>query len=249
MFTLPFAAALGTLVLLTSFLSGIFGMAGGMILMGVLVLLLPVAQAMVLHGVAQLASNASRAFLWRSHVRWNSVGFYLIGAALPSGAMALMAFRADKPTVLLVLGLTPLIAMLLPASLKPDAERPGHGILCGVVCCSLQLLAGVAGPILDVFFTGSKIDRRQLVATKAAIQTFGHLIKIAYFGQFVILGSDGIPPLALAVAVLLAVTGTKLSQRVLEAMSEVQFRAWTQRLIFCIATLYTCQGLWLLLRA
>ena len=249
MFTLPLAAALGTLVFLTSFLSGIFGMAGGMILMGVLVLVLPVAQAMVLHGVAQLASNASRAFLWRRHVRWHCVGFYLIGAALPLGAMVLVAFRADKPTVLLVLGLTPLIAMLLPASLKPDAERRGHGILCGVVCCSLQLLAGVAGPILDVFFTGSKIDRRQLVATKAAIQTFGHLIKIAYFGQFVIFGGDGIPSSTLAAAVLLAVAGTRLSQRVLEAMSEVQFRAWTQRLIFCIATVYTCQGLWLLLRA
>ena len=248
MFSLPLAAALGVLVLLTSFLSGIFGMAGGMILMGVLVLLVPVAQAMVLQGVAQLASNGSRAFLWRRHVRWKSVGYYLLGAILPLAVMALLAFRADKATVLLALGLMPLVALLLPASIRPNAERLGHGLLCGVVCASLQLLAGVSGPILDTFFTGSNMDRRQLVATKAAIQTFGHLMKIVYFGRFVTFGGDGIPPLLLVGAVLLAAAGSKLSQRVLEAMSDTQFRAWTQRLIISIALVYTCQGFWLLLR-
>ena len=248
MFSLPLAAALGVLVLLTSFLSGIFGMAGGMILMGVLVLLVPVAQAMVLQGVAQLASNGSRAFLWRRYVRWKSVGYYLLGAILPLAVMALLAFRADKATVLLSLGLMPLVAMLLPASIRPNAERLGDGLLCGVVCASLQLLAGVSGPILDTFFTGSNMDRRQLVATKAAIQTFGHLMKIVYFGRFVTFGGDGIPPLLLVGAVLLAAAGSKLSQRVLEAMSDTQFRAWTQRLIISIALVYTCQGLWLLLR-
>ena len=54
-----------TLLLLTmvatSFLSGIFGMAGGMILIGVLLALLPLPQAMVLHAVTQMASNGWRA--------------------------------------------------------------------------------------------------------------------------------------------------------------------------------------------
>jgi hypothetical protein len=50
---------LSTSVLATSFISGIFGMAGGMVLMGILLLLLSVEQAMVIHGVAQFASNGS----------------------------------------------------------------------------------------------------------------------------------------------------------------------------------------------
>ena len=37
----------------TSFLSGIFGMAGGMILVGILLAILPVPEAMMLHGVTQ----------------------------------------------------------------------------------------------------------------------------------------------------------------------------------------------------
>ncbi|MFT6541704.1 MAG: putative membrane protein YfcA, partial [Maricaulis maris] len=36
---------------ITAFISGVFGMAGGLILMGALALVLPVAAAMVVHGV------------------------------------------------------------------------------------------------------------------------------------------------------------------------------------------------------
>lgn len=45
----------------TAFLSSIFGMLGGLILMGVLITIMPVSQAMVLHGLIQLTSNGYRA--------------------------------------------------------------------------------------------------------------------------------------------------------------------------------------------
>ena len=57
----------------TSFLSGIFGMAGGLILVGVLLAILPLPAAMMLHGVTQLASNLWRASLWWRHIRWRPV--------------------------------------------------------------------------------------------------------------------------------------------------------------------------------
>ena len=47
--SLAVLAALAVSALATSFISGILGMAGGMILMGVLLALLTVPQAMVLH--------------------------------------------------------------------------------------------------------------------------------------------------------------------------------------------------------
>ena len=248
MFSLPVAALLAASVIVCSFISGIFGMAGGMILMGILLLFVPVAQAMMLHGAAQLASNGWRAWLWRAHIRWRGVGFYLIGSIAPVAFFLTISFAASKPLVLLSLGLMPVLVWLLPHGIKPNAENMRDGITCGVVCSTLQLMAGVSGPILDSFFTGSPMDRKSLVATKGAIQTFGHLLKIFYFGRFVTLGGDGIPPLALVAAVLLAVTGTTLSKRLLEKMSDVQFRAWTQRLILAVAAVYTCQGLWLLVR-
>ena len=45
----------------TALLSGVFGMAGGLVLMGVLALILPVQAAFVTHGVLQLAANGWRA--------------------------------------------------------------------------------------------------------------------------------------------------------------------------------------------
>ena len=57
-------------VLVTAFISGIFGMAGGLILMGVLAAMLPVATAMVVHGAVQMVSNGYRAFLWRQYIHW-----------------------------------------------------------------------------------------------------------------------------------------------------------------------------------
>ncbi len=54
--------------LLTSIISGALSMTGGVILMGVPSLLLPVSAAMVLHGVAQTASNGSRIVFHRTHI-------------------------------------------------------------------------------------------------------------------------------------------------------------------------------------
>lgn len=47
--------------LLTSVISGIAGMGGGVILVGLLPLFLPAAAIVPVHAAAQLASNASRA--------------------------------------------------------------------------------------------------------------------------------------------------------------------------------------------
>jgi uncharacterized membrane protein YfcA len=64
-----FAVIAGS-ILVTSFISGIFGMAGGIILLGVLLLFMDVAPAMVLFGVIQTTANGWRATLWWRHVDW-----------------------------------------------------------------------------------------------------------------------------------------------------------------------------------
>ena len=85
-------AALGVLMVATAFLSGLFGMAGGLILIGVLLALLPLPSAMVLHAITQMASNGWRAFLWRSHIQWRPVAIYLIGCALALAAWSLTRY-------------------------------------------------------------------------------------------------------------------------------------------------------------
>ena len=59
--TVLMATGLSLLMIGTAFLSGIFGMAGGLILIGVLLFIFPLPTAMVLHAVTQMASNGWRA--------------------------------------------------------------------------------------------------------------------------------------------------------------------------------------------
>jgi uncharacterized protein len=245
MLTLPLVAGLGAAVLATSFLSGIVGMAGGMILMGILLALLPVPAAMILHGATQMASNGWRAFLWRRHVDWRIFLETSAGGLAALGLAALVRFSPDKATAYVVLGLTPFLAALVPARMRPNVERRGHSFVCGLLCVALQLTAGVAGPVLDTFYVRSQLDRRGVVATKAATQTFAHSLKLVYFGGLVGLGGDLVPIELIVLSVVVAMMGTTLSRRVLEALTDVQFRQWTQRLVLALGVAYIGQGLFL----
>src|SRR5262245_63370939 len=114
MVSLPIVAAFAAAVLSTSFLSGIFGMAGGMILMGILLAIMPLPAAMVLHGVTQMASNGWRAWLWRAHIQWQIAARYAAGAVAVALALAVLRFTPSTAVALIVLGLMPLIGLCLP---------------------------------------------------------------------------------------------------------------------------------------
>ena len=160
-------AALGLLMVATAFLSGLFGMAGGLILIGVLLALMPLPTAMVLHAITQMASNGWRAFLWRRHIRWRPVSVYLIGCAVALAVWSITRYVPDKPIALLLLGVTPFMARLTPPGLKPDPDSIWQGTFYGTICMGLMLMTGVSGPLMDTFFLGGKFDRRGIVATKA----------------------------------------------------------------------------------
>jgi len=243
------ALAIFATVLCTSVISGIFGMAGGLILMLILALWLPVPAAMVLHGVTQFFSNGWRAWLWRRWIDWRIVGLYILGA-LPATLLPLVvAYVPDKPTMLIALGLVPYVALSLPRSLALDATRRSHAIACGFLVAGTQLIAGVAGPILDVFFVRSAtLDRRAVVATKATTQALSHTLKVGYYGALV----SGIPALGAeiyAAAILAAVIGTTLAGPVLEKLSNDQFRRWTKVIVLLVGTISIAQGIALLIGA
>ena len=239
-------AALGLLMVATAFLSGLFGMAGGLILIGVLLALMPLPSAMVLHAITQMASNGWRAFLWRSHIQWRPVSVYLIGCAVALAAWSITRYVPDKPVALLLLGATPFMAWLMPSNLKPNPDSIWQGTFYGSVCMGLMLMTGVSGPLMDTFFLGGQFDRRGIVATKATCQVASHFIKLIYFGG-IIDQAASVDPVLAAVAVAASMTGTTLSRRILEAMSDLQFRSWARRLISVVAGYYILYGGWLLL--
>src|SRR5437762_14291726 len=118
------AAGLSLLMIFTAFLSGIFGMAGGLILIGVLLVVFPLPTAMVLHAVTQMASNGWRAALWFRHIVWKSIAFYVAGCVVSVGLWSITLYVPDKAEALLLLGLSPLILRALPDQLLPRSLAP-----------------------------------------------------------------------------------------------------------------------------
>jgi len=241
------AAFIGVSIVVTSFISGVFGMAGGLILLGILLIFLDVAPAMVLFAIVQLGSNGWRSVLWRKLVVWSIVWRYLIGATAAFLVMRLVSFVPDKAMVYLVLGSIVFAADLLPRTLTPDITRPGAPYISGVIIMTLQLIAGAAGHVLDLFFQKSHLDRRAVVATKAVCQTFGHIFRIAYFGSLASAWDTPLPAWQYVAAIGLALAGTSLAARVLLRMTNEHFRQWSRWIVVGISVVYLARGTWLLM--
>ncbi|HUS56166.1 MAG TPA: hypothetical protein VMY41_19430 [Thermohalobaculum sp.] len=239
-------AVLAVTVLATSFLSGIFGMAGGMILLGVLLVFLDVAPTMVLFGTAQAAANGWRAVLWRRYVHWGIVGRYVVGTTLAFLALRTIAFLPDKALVYFFVGTLPFVVHAIPKRwLALDITGPGVPYLCGALIMLIQLFGGAAGHILDLFFQASPLDRKSIVATKGFTQVVAHLFRIAYFGSFITSFVVAIPWWVYVAAVALAIIGTTLAARVLERMTDIGFRLWSKRVVLTVSAIYILRGLWL----
>jgi uncharacterized membrane protein YfcA len=239
-------ALLGISIVATSFLSGVFGMAGGLILIGICLALLDVAPAMVLHGTTQLAANGWRAFLWRRYIVWPILLRYTAATVAVFMVMRLIAFIPDKALIYIMLGIMPFATDLLPKRWMADIERPGAPYLVGAIVGFLQVIAGVAGNVVDIFFQNSKLDRRQIVATKSSTQAVGHLMRVLYFGSFAEAAAVDIPLWVYAAAIVLAMLGTTLAGQALDRMSESDFRRWSRWLIQSVAVVFIGRGLWLL---
>ena len=233
-----FAAALGTATL-----SGIFGMGGGMVLMGILAAIFPISTAMILHGGTQLGANAYRAALLRPHIQWRLVGQIGIGALLALATLVKLQLALDVGAVYIMLGAVPIGVLLLPRSIHLTIERRSHAIGCGYAFVGLQLLAGASGPILDAFFLRTKLTRFEIVATKSAISSVGHILKLLYWGFLLSTAA----PFELgwwifAVTISAAFVGTRLGRRVLTKLSEQQFRRYSVVLVVAIAIAYLVRG-------
>src|SRR6202163_3478693 len=105
--TLASLAILGLTICATSFIAGVFGIAGGMILLGVLLIYFDVATGMVMFSLLQLSANVSRVARWRKFILWPFFFQFAADGAVAFGLMRLIAFIPDKATDYLVLGAMP----------------------------------------------------------------------------------------------------------------------------------------------
>ncbi len=246
MISLAAGAAIAVTAFVSSFITGAFGMAGGQILLAVLLYFLPVSAAMTVFSGLMFTSGLWRAALWRKHVDWRIA--LRVGAGLVAGYALMLSihFVPSKPLIYLGLGLTPIIGDLAPKRFAPDVSKSPFGFVCGFVIMALQISIGAAGNVLDMFFQASPLGRHAIVATKAVVQISSQTMRFAYFGSIALAEGANADWRMFVVFMLLTFAGGSASARLLEGMSDAFFRLWTRRVILGLSAIYVARGLWLL---
>ena len=227
--------------LATSVLSGLVSMAGGVVLMAILINVLPVSSAMVLHGVTQFTANGSRTLILRRFLLWQLLPGYMLGAALAVAGFSALLFVPDASVVLILVGLFPWVAKLKPKLSGLNITRPLSSVLCGLSVTSAQLLAGAAGPLLDMFYLNSGLDRQTVVANKAMTQTIGHLLRILYYGAIISVETL-LPNWLFLAAAVTAVLGTRIGTWLLSRWDDAGFQHISGLIILYTGTICVIQG-------
>ena len=163
-------------------ISGAIGMGGGVFLLAVMATVLPPGVVVPIHGAVQLASNFTRSMALLKNVSWRI--FWLYTPTMVLGAwIGLQLYRGAGSW-----WFKPAIGAFFAAFLLWDRFKPRRIRLplwmfvpAGIGGGFLTITVGVSGPYLAAFFLRDDLERREIVATKATIQTLGHFLKFPAF--------------------------------------------------------------------
>ncbi|KPK53434.1 MAG: hypothetical protein AMJ63_06365 [Myxococcales bacterium SG8_38_1] len=218
----------------TATVSAILGMAGGVTLLGVMTALLPAPVVVPLHGIVQLASNWTRTWAFRKHVRWPIFFAFMVPAVL--GVAIAASIWADLRLTWFRAWIGAFILFFLVwRRYKPKLRNPpvwSYAAL-GLAAGLLAIFVGATGPFLAPFFLRDDFDNEEVIATKAVCQTWLHLLKIP---AFLALSFDYSPyAMVLAALVAAVIGGTYFGKHLLSMISKERFVFWFQFVLALLA--------------
>ncbi len=228
---------------ITSCLSAIIGMGGGILLLGVLVMFLSPKDVVPVHGVIQLISNSTRWIVYWPHIQWPIVARFSL-TVFPGALVGIWLFQKLDPLSLQVaMGTFILLATYWPKSKGVPTENYSIFFIAGALTGFLGIIVGATGPFLAPFFVRKDILKEQLVATKAFCQSCVHLVKIPLFGMVGFNYSEQSNLiLILSISVIL---GTLLGKQLLGKISERVFKLLIKTALTLVGVKILLWDIWL----
>ena len=222
----------------TSAITASFGLGGGVMMLALMGLFIPVAALIPVQGIVQLGSNTGRAWVQRAHVRSSIMRPFLIGSLLGAIVGGFTVVQLPDQIMKVLLGAFILVITWAKIPGLKSLTGLGLAIASGIIAC-MSMFLGATGPLM-VSVLGAMIhdDRKALVATSAAAMTVHHGLKVLVFGLAGFAFADWLPLIAAMIAT--GYLGTLTGSRLLNRIPEEKFR-----LVFkIILTLLALQMLW-----
>lgn len=222
-FGLIAAAGLGTAITTAA------GAGGGLLLLAVMTLVLPVSTALPLHGLIQGGSNVARTALLRHDIRWRLVLAFAAGATVGTAAGAQALTAVPGHWLEFVLGLFILVCCWVPV--PGLATRSSlYTVGGGAATSALTLFVGATGPLVAALLRAMRLQRHAHMATFSACMALQHGLKTVAFGLAGFAFGPYLPWLAAALGGVVA--GNWIGRHLLDGISD----RWFARIVSVLLT-------------
>lgn len=235
--TATFAIVLVMASFFTSALTAALGLGGGVAMLAIMGIGLPVATLLPVHGIVQLGSNFGRTVIQNRFVTWNLVGWFFVGSMIGIAIGSPIAVMIPEIAAKVALALFILWSV---HGRKPKPEHVSHSffVVGGAVTSIGTMIVGATGPLVAALLSARGLTRQPLIATHATCMVVQHGLKILAFGLLGFAYAAWAPLLAAMVAS--GVAGTWTGTQVLDNIPEATFRTAFK----LVMTLLSLQILW-----
>lgn len=207
--------SLGFITLLTSTITAIVGLGGGMMLIAIMPSFLPINAVIPIHGLTQLSSNFSRALFGYKDIQYEIIPKFLVGSLIGVGLFATIVSLISLEYVPLFMGAYILLS-LWSAKFNDKIKKFENYYLIGFFQSGLSIVVGATGPLAMTLLLKDYGDKNKVVVTAAAIMCITHILKLIvfmYFG-FVFFDYIGVIIAMVVGAIAGSWIGTKLRDKV-----------------------------------
>ena len=219
---------------ITSSISAVLGMGGGIILLGIMAIIIPEGYMVIaLHGIIQLVSNTIRTYIFREHLKKDIVNQFSKGALLGLSLSAILIvllmqlFNVESASQIRVEILKPLIGIFILWYLffkkSKKTVKSKTFLPVGLISGLFTVFIGATGPLIAPFFLNNQLTKNNIIANKAACQMISHSGKIPLFIFF--FNVNYIDEYQILIPLTIAVfLGTHFGKSILQFIPENIFR-------------------------